>query len=299
MIKKETIKSFLYLILGVIMLKWFVVEAYQIPTGSMERTLLVGDFLLVNKFVWGVRTPDWIGIPYTEIGFHIPWTRAETFGYPESGDITVFRYPLYQDLNYVKRCVGGPGQVINYQNKKLEVDGKPFRESPYYQKLDYRKLQKGYRQPDIIQGKYDSWNKDYFGPLRVPQKGDTITLNINNFDLYALVFFHEQEYRLDIPFERTNSYGQPEIVNWRHEPIVRRLRALVKKEPQTFVLKHNYYFMMGDNRDNSSDGRYWGFVPDYMIVGKPLVIYLSLEPDVSLFNIPSVVRWSRLGDVPH
>lgn len=299
MIKKETIKSYTYLIIGVILLKWFVVEAYKIPTGSMEKTLQVGDFLLVNKFVWGVRTPDWIGIPYTEIGFYLPWSRIETFAMPKSGDITVFRYPLFQDLNYVKRCVAGPGQTMNYQNKILEVDGKPFSESPSYQTMAYRTLEKNYRQSDVVQTRLSAWNKDYFGPLRIPQKGDTLTINSDNFELYGLIYFHEKQYRLNIPFERENRYGRPQVVNWRYEPIVRRLRAKINKKPITLVLKHDYYFMMGDNRDNSSDARYWGFTPDYLIVGKPLVIYLSLEPDISIFNIPSVVRWERLGMVPH
>ena len=299
MIKKESIKSFIMLVAGVILLKWFVVEAYMIPTGSMENTLKTGDFLLVNKFVWGVRTPDWIGIPYTDLGIYLPWTRVETFGYPKSGDITVFRYPLFQDLNYVKRCVGEPGQTIEYSNKKLFVDGLPFNESPTYQLMNYRRLQEGSRQSDIIQDRYDSWNKDFFGPLRVPQKGDTITITANNFDHYSLIYFHEKMIRLNIPFERVNHFGQPEVVNWRHEQIIKNFRAQVIKKSVTMILEHDYYFMMGDNRDNSSDGRYWGFAPDYMIVGKPLIIYLSKDQDVSWFKFPVAIRWSRLGMVPH
>ncbi len=206
----ETLQAILIAIFAALILRQFVIAAYKIPTSSMEDTLLVGDFLLVNKFVYGARTPDWIGIPFTRVGFNI----------------VVFKYPRDPHLEYIKRCVAVGGQTVEVINKDLYVDGKRFPDPPHLKHIDpytYSREQNyfGTFQPGL-------GSRDNFGPYKVP--------------------FH-------------------------------------------------YYFMMGDNRDNSSDSREWGPVPPRNIVGKPLIIYLSWDSEVPGYRILHKIRWNRLGSI--
>jgi signal peptidase I len=259
-------------------------------------------FLLVNKFVWNFRTPDWLGIPFTEIGFNIPWTYFGTFTRPTRGEITVFRYPLYQDMNYVKRLVGEPGDEVRIVAKEVYVNDEPFPDYPDMQKRMQYVAPRGVRSPQIINPRLGNWNKDHFGPLQVPQKGDTLIINRDNFNLYALLFFHEKMIRLDIPHERLRN-GRPEVVNWMREAMINDFREQIDKQPIRLVLAHDYYFLMGDNRDDSADSRFWGFVPDYLLVGKPLIIYFAIDPDAisisrNQYDIFNLVRWHRMGTVP-
>jgi hypothetical protein len=136
----------------------------------------------------------------------------------------------------------------------------------------------------------------------VPQKGDTLIINRDNFNLYALLFFHEKMIRLDIPHERLRN-GRPEVVNWMREAMINDFREQIDKQPIRLVLAHDYYFLMGDNRDDSADSRFWGFVPDYLLVGKPLIIYFAIDPDAisisrNQYDIFNLVRWHRMGTVP-
>ena len=231
----ESIQAILVAILAALVLRQFVIAAYKIPTSSMEDTLLVGDFLLVNKFYYGAQTPNWIGIPFTEIGFNIPWFRFPRIAAPKQDDIVVFRYPWdpklgrYPEdphLEYIKRCIATGGQTLEIIDKDVFVDGKPFPKPPKMKHLD----------PYIL-GRYDRGyptfrdnlgSRDNFGPLTVPP---------------------------------------------------------------------NHYFMMGDNRDNSSDSRDWGFVPPENIVGKPLIIYLSWNSHIPTYRLFHKIRWSRLAMV--
>ena len=121
--RKGPLREWIELIVSIIVIVFFirlvVVEAFRIPTGSMEDTLLVGDFLLVNKFIYGVRSPDWIGVPYTRLGFFIPFFRLPGIREPRPGDIVVFRFPLDPNLSYIKRCVAVEGQTVEIREKKL------------------------------------------------------------------------------------------------------------------------------------------------------------------------------------
>ncbi len=123
---KNEIKSWAIVILIALALKATVIEAYQIPTGSMENTILVGDFILGKKFTYGTRTPSWIGIPWTKIGFNIPYFRLPGFRKPKQGDIVIFKYPLDTSLNYIKRCIAGPGQTLVIKEGHVYVDGEKF-----------------------------------------------------------------------------------------------------------------------------------------------------------------------------
>ncbi len=222
----EGFKTILIAILAALVLRQFVVAAYKIPTSSMEDTLLIGDFLLVNKFYYGAETPTWIGIPFTRIGFKVPSIRFPRIESPQPYDIVVFRYPKDEYLDYIKRCIAVGGQTVEIRNKVVYVNGKEFPKPPkmkFIQK-DWI-LGRDYNDPNMF--RHGIGNRDNFGPVTVPP---------------------------------------------------------------------GHYFMMGDNRDNSADSRYWGFVPDKNIVGKPLIIYFSWEskPYVDLLH---KVRWGRLGSV--
>lgn len=216
------------LILMVFFIRVTTVEAFRIPTGSMEDTLLVGDFLLVNKFVYGIRTPDWIGIPFTKIGFHIPSTRLPGLQKVKQGDIIVFKYPLDPSLNYIKRCVAIPGQTVEIRERQLFVDGRPFVNPPHSKFTNPETLPPNVRERGIFAPAMAKWNHDNYGPLVVPP---------------------------------------------------------------------GHYFVMGDNRDNSADSRYWGFLTTDDIVGQALVIYLSWNKNVPLHKFYEKIRWNRMAQL--
>jgi signal peptidase I len=134
----------------------------------MEDTLLVGDFLLVNKFVYGIRTPDWIGIPFTKIGFSLPSKRLGGPRQVQSGDIIVFKYPLDPSLNYIKRCIAGPGQTVEIKGRALYVDGVLFPDPPHSKFTSQGPLPAEVRERGIFAPSGARWNRDNYGPLTVP-----------------------------------------------------------------------------------------------------------------------------------
>lgn len=223
---RANVEMLVTVLILVLFIRVTVVEAFRIPTGSMEGTLLIGDFLLVNKFIYGIRTPDWIGIPFTRIGFSIPYYRFPAFKQPERGDVIVFRYPKDYRLNYIKRCVGLPGDTIEVRNKTVYVNGKVFPDSPELKHTDLRTFPRGRNELGIYPP--GAGNRDNFGPIVIPE---------------------------------------------------------------------DYYFMMGDNRDNSSDSRYWGPLPKKLIVGEALIIYFSWDKYVPFYRFFKKIRWSRIGDI--
>ena len=115
-------KAIVYIVLSVLLIKVTILEAYIVPTGSMENTIMTGDFLIGTRFVYGMRTPDWIGIPYTDIGFSIPYYKFPQFKIPKVGDVIIFKFPRDVYVKYVKRCVAGPGDSILIKEKQLIVN---------------------------------------------------------------------------------------------------------------------------------------------------------------------------------
>jgi len=222
----EWLDTIISVTVTVFIIRTIVVEAYRVPTGSMERTILPGDFLLVNKFLYGIRTPDWIGIPFTDLGFDLPVYRFPSFTEPDRGDIIVFKYPLDPDVNFIKRCVALPGDTIEIRDKQLYVNGRPSELDDLVQYLSARTIPDGFLDPRIQPA--GMGNKDNYGPVVVPP---------------------------------------------------------------------DRYFMMGDNRDNSEDSRFWGFLPRENIVGKAWIIYFSWEQRYSPWLLYKKIRWSRLLDV--
>jgi signal peptidase I len=205
-----------------LIIRTFVVEAFRIPTGSMEQTLLVGDFLLVNKAVYGAQVPG--------TGRRLPG-----FDEPRRGDVIVFLPPHEPDKNYVKRLVGLPGDTLMMRDKILYVNGEP-QEEPYAQYTDSRDM----AVPHM------AWQRDY------------------------VIGIDPMRYR-------------PTRDNWG--PI---------------VVPENRYFVLGDNRDDSEDSRYWGFVGDEAVKGQPLFIYYSFDPrTLRPFPWITEIRWGRIGSTIH
>jgi signal peptidase I len=210
--------SFFPVILVVFVVRSFVVEPFKIPSGSMVPTLLVGDFILVNKFEYGLRLP----ITNTKV----------TEGRPvQRGDVVVFRYPKDESVDYIKRVIGLPGDVIEYQDKKLTINGKPVPETPLPDYLDEERL--GYAK---------QFEEDLDG------RKNAI---LNNPAVPPFIVGAE-----DYPYRDNCTYNA---------------RGVICKVPP------GNYFMMGDNRDNSADSRYWGFAPDRNIVGRAFFIWMNFS----------------------
>ena len=162
----EQVKSLLWALVAALIIRQFIVANYTIPTPSMEKDLLVGDFLFVNKFVYGMRTPDWVGIPWTAHGFSIPYFRFPEFKRPKQGDIIVFKYPKNIALDYVKRVVAVGGQTIEVKNKKVYIDGKLLPDPPKSQHIDHRVYPREY---SMNHDKREWGSRDNFGPVTVPE----------------------------------------------------------------------------------------------------------------------------------
>lgn len=209
-----------------LVIKTFVMEAFKIPSGSMERTLLVGDFLLVNKVVYGAE------VPLTG-GRRLPRIRK-----PERGDVIVFEWPKDHTKNFVKRLVGLPGDTLSMRDAVLIRNGVALQE-PYVLHSD--------PETDPVWEEF-RWQSDFL----VKTAG-------------AAVAYH------------------PSRNNWG-----------------PLVVPDRQYFVLGDNRDNSLDSRYWGFVPETLLRGRPEVVYFSFSPDSSDdFAWLTHVRWTRLGERVH
>ena len=216
----EYSKSFFPVILTVFLLRSFLVEPFKIPSGSMIPTLQVGDFILVNKFTYGIRLPI-VGKKLAEVNS------------PRRGDVMVFHYPENPSLDYIKRVIGLPGDKIAYRNKKVLVNGVLQEQQ---QDGEYNYVENGLK---FIHTEHYSENLG----------GHTHAILVNpdmpSVHLGAIAEFPQRE---------ACSYSDDEV------------RCTVPA---------GHYFMLGDNRDNSRDSRYWGFVPDNMIVGKAFMIWMN------------------------
>lgn len=201
----EYARSFFPVLALVLVLRSFIFEPFRIPSGSMMPTLLIGDFILVNKYAYGVRLP-------------VVHTKILDIGEPQRGDIAVFRYPRNPKLDYIKRIVGLPGDRIAYYNKTLFINGQPVQ----MESLGYYHPE-GEAQPDR-------------GLLEVKEQLGDI------------------EHRILISAGKPGYDGE-------------------------YVVPEGQYFAVGDNRDNSNDSRYWGFVPEENLVGKAVMIWFNWDFD--------------------
>lgn len=217
----EYSKSFFPVILAVFLLRSFLIEPFKIPSGSMIPTLHVGDFILVNKYTYGIRLP-------------VIDKKIVDINSPQRGDVMVFRYPENPSVNFIKRVIGLPGDVIEYRNKQLYVNG--------------------VEQKQTADGDYD-YTED-------------------------LHFFHTRRYSENLSGHRHPILINPEMPSM----FLDRVAVFPHQEACSYTMEAvrckvppGNYFMMGDNRDNSRDSRYWGFVPDRMIVGKAFGIWMNFS----------------------
>lgn len=272
----EFFKSLAYAGVAALIIITFVIQNTRIPTGSMESTILVGDFVLVNKFVFGSSSPKYI--PFTNV--QIPYFRLPALREPKAKDIVVFEYPgdkdtLYPEdrgINYVKRCIGTPGDTIQIIDKVVFVNGKEFWIPPNIQYEKENAIPRDLVNPRIFP-KNMPWNEDNYGPLVVPKKGSSITLNTKNVEQWKIIIDRE--------------YGRS-VVDVKGDQVT------IEGKPVTgYTFKKDYFFMMGDNRDNSLDSRFWGFVARDMVVGEAFITLLSWDREIPFTDFIKLIASIR------
>ncbi|AXG72825.1 signal peptidase I [Flavobacterium arcticum] len=355
----DTVSSLLFAIVVATLVHTYVMQPFTIPTSSLEKTLLVGDFLFVSKFHYGARPPMTTvaapmvhdTIPIANIKSYTKWPQLPYFRLPgfettEKNDIVVFNWPVdtvrfFRDKNsigirkpidkksnYVKRCVGRPGDTLSIKDGIVYIDGKELilsdRAKPQYSytvttdgsllndvylqkqlnisdpygRMDEKtylfralteenaeKLRNNagiisvkknhYTEGDlsIFPHTQSTWSVDNMGPIYIPQEGKTVALNKETLPFYKMIITEYEKNDLKVNGDEIRING--EVVD-------------------NYTFKQNYYWMMGDNRHNSEDSRYWGYVPEDHIVGKPVFIWMSVDQNEPWSNFGKKVRWDRM-----
>lgn len=220
--------SFFPILIAIFLLRAFLVEPFRIPSGSMLPTLEAGDFILVNKYVYGIRLP-------------VIDKKIIDIGTPKRGDVVVFRYPIDPSVDYIKRVVGLPGDKLEYINKRLRINGQdmPVQPSGSYLLTEEKGGEAETKQAD-----------------RLMEKLGDVQHDILNKSISDAPAFVKDDAIRDYPWRKNCVYT------------LEGFRCTVPP---------GHYFMMGDNRDGSSDSRYWGFVPDANLRGRAFFIWFSLS----------------------
>lgn len=381
---REWVEAIIFAVIAATIIRTFFIEAYTIPTSSMEKSMLVGDYLFVSKVSYGPKIPNTpLSFPFAHHTMpgtintksylewiHLPYYRFPGFSKIEHNDVVVFNYPdgdtvaqnvqnrSYYSLireegrrevwtnkrkygeiiarpadkreNYIKRCIGLPGDSLEIRDQIIYINGKELpsvglKQYRYIVTTDGSVLSKRaldkldvteeiqQTAPDqyvviltdkgakavadfsnvksvrryVVPAKqytpyifpYDTnykWNEDNYGPILIPRKGLTIPININNISLYTRAIYNYEGNELKVD-------GNKIFING--------------VESTTYTFKLDYYWMMGDNRHNSADSRFWGFVPEDHIVGKAVFVWLSLDVNKSLTN--GKIRWNKMFRFVH
>ncbi|WP_431608622.1 signal peptidase I [Chryseobacterium sp. 'Rf worker isolate 10'] len=376
--KKDTfVGSITFAVVFATIIHVFITQPFGIPTGSMERTLLVGDFLFVNKWSYGYRLPMRpVAIPFLQgtimdtgqkgnpkddpksyvDAVKLPYTRILQFNKPQKNDVVVFNYPqdsvhtaIDRKDPYVKRCVATAGDTFEMRAGRLFVNGKPetvlgdqevqhgyvvstdaqldiptlykvygflpvrefqqdsggylyafqgltdkvakeIKELPHVTDVKeqiFAKEESAVAYKDEAKTKIDTtqsifpinkpWNADWYGPLRIPKKGDVVAINQETLPTYQWI-----------------------ISEYEHNSLEKKNGKIFinGKEASQYTIQQDYYMMVGDNRDASLDARFFGFVPEENIVGKPMFTWMSLQgafaDSSSTYQAPFKIRWERM-----
>ncbi|MDP4267631.1 MAG: signal peptidase I [Bacteroidota bacterium] len=371
---REWTDAIIFAVVAATIIRTFLMEAFTIPTSSMEKSLLVGDFLFVSKISFGPKIPNTpIAFPFAHHTLpltqytksYLEWIKLPYYRFPglekiKNSDVVVFNYPdgdtvalemqdrsyygMVREIgwsavnsrftvvsrpvdkreNYIKRCIGIPGDKLEIINKQVYINGKPLdnpknMEYKYFVQTDgsginpltfdklnitdfgpannagdyviamtsdvAQKLRENInvkKVEPILKPKgqwenyifpFDSnyrWNEDNFGPLVIPKKGMTVSIDAKNICIYNRIIEVYEHNKLNVMNNKV-------YIN--------------NKEAHTYTFKLDYYWMMGDNRHNSADSRFWGFVPEDHIVGKAVFVWLSLDKNKTFLD---KIRWSRM-----
>lgn len=273
------IKTLLGAIIVVTIINGLAIASFVVPTPSMERTVMTGDFLFVNKFIYGPSTPQ--VIPFFNIP--LPFFRFPAFREPQKGDVIVFIFPGNRDevkatefQYYLKRCVATAGDTLEIRDNHLFVNHK-----------EVFLAKNGFNDPTVPDIPSEKWQtfpygkgytRDNYGPIRIPKEGDVIPLSMNSLHEWA-VFIQREGHKI-------TSDGNSIYVDGN--------------KTSSYKVQKDYCFGMGDNRDHSLDSRYWGFIPEENIVGTPVVVYWSWDTNLPLSQFLDKItstRWSRIGTI--
>jgi signal peptidase I len=262
-----------------ILVKVFFFEAFRIPTNSMANTILSGDFIIVNKFIYGFHTPGIL--PFTNI--KLPRIKIISVNNPRRNDVIVFQFPGEQyesrsasDLTLVKRLIGLPGDEVWIIDKEVIVNSSPLR-FPKTSIIEREKTHEYGIADEKIFPSGKSWNKDFYGPIKVPKKGMKVEINPNNVG--------EWETAINREFGKKAVSVEGSVV------------MINSKPAREYTFTKNHYFVLGDNRDRSSDSRYWGFVPEDLIIGRAGYIYWSVKSTFDFSNVAEIfssIRFDRI-----
>jgi signal peptidase I len=274
------VKEVTWVLCAVLVINSLVMASFEVPTGSMEGTVAIGDRVFVNKFIYGGTTP--YTIPLTSI--RIPHIRVPGFRDVARGDVIVFDWPGARDraekprqMWYLKRCIGLPGDTILIQNRIVSVNGKTVPDPPNSRHIRAAVLPPGTANPNIFP-RGANFNEDNYGPVIVPNKGMTLSMSAENFDAWEVFIRREG-----------------------HDPQLRQGRVLIDgRETTEYIIARDYVFAMGDNRDNSLDSRFWGFVPREDVIGTPMIVYWSWDPAIPMYHLIDKigsVNLRRIGTV--
>lgn len=270
-------KIFLALLILALILKLFIIDAFKIPTASMKNTLLVGDFIIVNKAAYNITTP--LQIPFWNK--RLSRSNLISTGKPEFNDVIAFEIPnnIYDPASdaysvLIKRIIGMPGDTIEIKDQELYINNEKYR-TPSYIKLNLNEI--GF---DAVKQELFPYNKKWslenYGPIVIPGKGMKVELNPKNI--------LQWQNAINSEFGKKVISVEGTVINLKGKAI------------REYTFEKDYYFVLGDNRKNSVDSRYFGYVPEDWIIGEAMFIYWSQIPVQysGISDFYSSIRFSRL-----